>query len=606
MLSRQTYSLTLGRAVGLIRSEAAVSDQKAVLRALVALSRMGPIRFSTDDEALNADGVPIPETLIYAADLSDSIRSVGAHALHIDQHASPSDLLTLVKALATRNPHILDGLASVAVGWDQGHTAELMAEETGVVEVPDEAIAISEPEANASEPEPEPSEEDTPKRHLYLVQSDTAEMPVPDMDEDELEESVQSEAVEQEAVNQSAATVEFSSVSVPEDELAAEQATVEGEDEAATAPVDEVARLMRESTEVSDGIDDDVPIPTMSESPAIDVPPGKPDEARRVSYAMLQLVNSGAESLPTELEQVERAIRSAISDGELEDALDGVVSLVNLEREVVSGERAQYTAALERVLTEDVLRAVVGLVEEGELQRKRVGEVVLRSGPLGVQAILELVSKDLPAEETLPYIKMLLEQPDGANTVTSLIGDLPEERVRDVIGAVVRADVPGVPTMVGTVAITSTRYHSRAAAIQYLARMGEAADGYLSLVLQHGEAPDRRALLKSLGPESSESVVPLIETLLSSDEGRQFKDEAYRALGRLGTARAVTYLIKAALPGGRFFGRRTAAERLPAIHALGSASGPAVIGTLEELASERDKDIRAAAREALESLTKEV
>lgn len=604
MLSRQTYSLTLGRAVGLVRSEAEVSDQKAVLRALVALARMGPIHFSATEEMLSADGVPIPDTLVYAHDLSDAIRSVGARDIRIQQHAAPADLLFLIRALAGRNPKILENLPSVQVDWDQGSTAELPVQDNV---------------GQAEHQEMESVEEAPPRRHLRLVEDSedpaetrTAEMPVTDGTVDDLAtqpgEAIGDVQVDEDEteIDQSAATVAFQSLSVG----------TEGESEAAHQSVDRQApESTVESAEDMEAATPETPPPmeheedaathpeTVREMPAMSAPTVMEPAAgeRRVSFAMLQLVNSEASELDEELSRVELAIKSAIADGELEDALDGVSGLVNLEREVVSSERPTYAAALERVLTPDVLRALVSLSAEGELEQQRLREIVRRAGPAGVHAVLELISSRLPPEASVPYVKMLMDQPDGANTVTSMIGDLPEDRVTDVVRAIVSTGIEGAATLIGTVAITSTRYASRAAAIRALPTLGSSAEGYMSSILQHGEPADRRALLAAVGPGAGDSVVGLIEALLRSDGGDSYRIEALNALGRIGSPRAITYLIKASLPGGRFFGRRNAVERVPAIKALGLASGPAVIGTLEELAHDKDREIREAARQTLQS-----
>ena len=57
-----------------------------------------------------------------------------------------------------------------------------------------------------------------------------------------------------------------------------------------------------------------------------------------------------------------------------------------------------------------------------------------------------------------------------------------------------------------------------------------------------------------------------------------------------------------AQPAGRLFGRKPVAKRLAAVDALRLAGTPAAIGTLQGLANDGDKQVRAAAVAALNSL----
>ena len=61
-------------------------------------------------------------------------------------------------------------------------------------------------------------------------------------------------------------------------------------------------------------------------------------------------------------------------------------------------------------------------------------------------------------------------------------------------------------------------------------------------------------------------------------------------------------LIKVAQPSGRIFGRKPAAVRVAAVEALRLAATPAAVGTLEGLAADGDKEVRAAVRTALAEL----
>jgi HEAT repeat protein len=74
------------------------------------------------------------------------------------------------------------------------------------------------------------------------------------------------------------------------------------------------------------------------------------------------------------------------------------------------------------------------------------------------------------------------------------------------------------------------------------------------------------------------------------------------ALGRIGSPDAVQALIKMAQPSGKFFGRKPSGLRITAVEALRVAGTPSAVGTLQTLSNDSDKQVRAAAQQALSEL----
>jgi HEAT repeat protein len=104
------------------------------------------------------------------------------------------------------------------------------------------------------------------------------------------------------------------------------------------------------------------------------------------------------------------------------------------------------------------------------------------------------------------------------------------------------------------------------------------------------------------GRKASALAMPLV-VALDEEKDEAVGRELILALGRVATPDAVQALIKVAQPAGRFFGRKPAAVRVAAVEALRLAGTPAAVGTLEGLAEDRDKEVRAAVRTALAELT---
>ena len=97
------------------------------------------------------------------------------------------------------------------------------------------------------------------------------------------------------------------------------------------------------------------------------------------------------------------------------------------------------------------------------------------------------------------------------------------------------------------------------------------------------------------------NMIPVIADLLKKEEVVEVQQEALLALGRIGSADAVTILKEWAAPGGRLLKRRPVPTRLAAIQALGM-TGPGAIEALNALAKDEVAEVREAATIALHAL----
>src|SRR5438552_2190365 len=103
------------------------------------------------------------------------------------------------------------------------------------------------------------------------------------------------------------------------------------------------------------------------------------------------------------------------------------------------------------------------------------------------------------------------------------------------------------------------------------------------------------------GQKSAALAMPLVVAMdEEKDEG--VLRELILALGRIASPDAVQALIKCSQPAGRIFGRKSASLRLAAVEGLRLAATPAARGTLDGLADDGDKQVRAAARAAVSEL----
>ena len=96
------FAITLARTVEVLRARpTAIPEQKAALRALLALIKLGPATVSVDNGAVLVDGNAIPNSLSSMAGLSAQMTAHGVARIEIAKGASGADVLNLVRTLAT-------------------------------------------------------------------------------------------------------------------------------------------------------------------------------------------------------------------------------------------------------------------------------------------------------------------------------------------------------------------------------------------------------------------------------------------------------------------------------------------------------------------------
>jgi HEAT repeat protein len=105
------------------------------------------------------------------------------------------------------------------------------------------------------------------------------------------------------------------------------------------------------------------------------------------------------------------------------------------------------------------------------------------------------------------------------------------------------------------------------------------------------------------GRKSGALAMPLV-VALDEEKDAEVERELILALGRIGSPDAVQALIKFAQPSGRLFGRKPTALRVAAVEALRLAATPAAMGTLQGLAGDPDRQVKAAASAAIVELNK--
>jgi len=96
-----TFARHFSRLVWLLLHESGnIDEQKAALRAVVTVSKDGPIKLATQDWRLVVNGSALPEALTGVQDLAAQLIGHAIRELAIDQAAAPADLLGIARILA--------------------------------------------------------------------------------------------------------------------------------------------------------------------------------------------------------------------------------------------------------------------------------------------------------------------------------------------------------------------------------------------------------------------------------------------------------------------------------------------------------------------------
>lgn len=303
------------------------------------------------------------------------------------------------------------------------------------------------------------------------------------------------------------------------------------------------------------------------------------------------------------LSTVSAELGRALEEGQFTDGVEGLARLVAIEGKVEDrGTRRGFDIVCRRLLTVPVLGRCLPLLLD-EARAPAVALILARAGEPGAAALVQAVAAAASDADRQRYVEALrgrvrrldglvhlLDRSTGpiTQTVAELIGELELQGAVPALGRALAHPEPGV----------------RVAVARALARIGtNDTVPHLRRALRQSN-PKVRALVVGAvrgGRQSAALAMPLMAAA-REEKDVQLQREYYRALGRIATPDAVEALVKAVQPGGRFIGRRASGPRIAALEGLRLAGGPAALGTVEVLTRDGDRDVRRAAREALNAM----
>lgn len=101
MINADHFAVTLARAAHLFRTSPDIAQRKTVLRALVALTKLGSITVAVRGGELTVEGKPVSASLPFISDLTSQLEAHRVTTVSFSQGAPPSEVLNLLRRLAT-------------------------------------------------------------------------------------------------------------------------------------------------------------------------------------------------------------------------------------------------------------------------------------------------------------------------------------------------------------------------------------------------------------------------------------------------------------------------------------------------------------------------
>lgn len=261
--------------------------------------------------------------------------------------------------------------------------------------------------------------------------------------------------------------------------------------------------------------------------------------------------------------------------------------------------RRSHTIALRRLTKPTLIRGIAGLLPRRPDLRDDLYDVLLRLGPDGAEALIDLLTTAEVLTDRRAYLAALAKCRDAVPTLIHLLGDGRWYVVRnaaDLLGEMRASEAENA-----LIEVTAHREERvRRSVATALARLATPRAIQSVQQMLEDSVPEVRVHAgQGLGAVKSPRAVSVLSRALDVERDVEVQAVILAALGRQATDEAVARLTRAAEPEGRLFKRKPTAFRVSAVQALAEANTPAALAALRRFADDKDRDVRDAAARAL-------
>lgn len=299
--------------------------------------------------------------------------------------------------------------------------------------------------------------------------------------------------------------------------------------------------------------------------------------------------------------RVTAIINTAFQNNQVAAAIACTTKMIELEEAAPenSSDRYSYSIALQRLLTYDKIKFI---------SDQPVGPsaaVLARLGAEGMRMIVAGLLKARGITEALRLLQSIRDADDNVGTLVKLLDDssaIVLAAVAQTVGELGMKEA--IPRLAQLVEHEDPRVEQ--AAVGALAQIDSwAAATQVKQILTSHNRKRQSTVTRAIGKRKSQAFVsPLIGLSEESRVDPKLLEECYTALGNIGNDRALKALVDAARPGGVLIHRKPLAKRLAAIRGLSLMETDLAVEALTELTRDKAESVRAAATEALETVTK--
>lgn len=265
--------------------------------------------------------------------------------------------------------------------------------------------------------------------------------------------------------------------------------------------------------------------------------------------------------------------------------------------------RRTYTIGLRRLAKPTLLRGIAGLLPRRPDLRDSLHTVLLRLGPDGAEALIDLLTSADSLTDRRAYLAALAKCRDAVPTLIHLLGDGRWYVVRNAIDLLGEMRALEAETAL-LEAVNHREERVRRSVATALARFASPRSIQAVQHMMTDTVPEVRLhAVQGLGSVKSPRVVGVLSRALDGETDPEVQAVILAALGRQATDEAIARLTKVAEPDGRLFKRKPTALRVAAVQALAEANTPAALAALKRFAEDKDRDVKDAALRALRPKT---
>lgn len=265
-----------------------------------------------------------------------------------------------------------------------------------------------------------------------------------------------------------------------------------------------------------------------------------------------------------------------------------------------------FVMAQRRFAKPQLLRAITQELPHAGAQRDTFIAVLTRAGEDGADAVIEQIAAISGQNERRVYFDALLQLQSGIPTLIHMLGDarwFVARNAAELLGEMQAREAE--PQLTELLRHSDDRV--RRAATSALMRLGTTrALQAIQDALKDGAPTMRMQAAAALVTRKDVKTAATLVRALEDEKDDEVQAAFLLALGKLATPDAVQRLLKAVEPERGLFKKKSTAFRVAAVQGLGEARTPEATEALKGLVGDKDADVAASAKVALQRIAKQI